>query len=260
MWHFQSDSNPIDRPQGILRPGESTERVDGYPSAISRVFTGRVRVGKVDGTRLPLAPPGTLILRRAIPLTSDSNYDAYIYCGGQRHKELIVRAILIAAAILVGMWAVVSVITSNGTAAFVVLQRPLQRAANHRHRKRRKSDHMTDVMGREMSATYVYSTNPEQSGFPYSGPQNGMLVIRKKEGRTLVMLRIKRGQFVCGFDTCSVQVRFDDGPIQRFKGGGADDYETDVLFIYDPTVFLAGLKEANRGVTKPPYYQEGSQR
>jgi len=100
-----------------------------------------------------------------------------------------------------------------------------------------------DAMGRKRSFAFVTSTNTLSFDFPYQGSQHGTLTIRKSaQSGTDVVVRIERGQFLCGIDSCTVNVRFDTGPIQRFLASEPSDHRTTALFLNNEGRFISQLR------------------
>jgi len=63
--------------------------------------------------------------------------------------------------------------------------------------------------GRARSFAVVTSTNTLNFDFPYTGSQYAHLTIRKTAGQgSAAMVSIERGQFLCGVEDCTVNVRF----------------------------------------------------
>ena len=120
-------------------------------------------------------------------------------------------------------------------------------------------DQYKDRMGRDGFSAIVPSKDTANFGFPYSGEQHALLALRaNRTDITDVMLSIKRGQFICsGYSGCSVNVRFDQGRIQRFQAAGPDDHDTTVLFIRDPEAFMEGLRKAKTVSIEALFYHEG---
>lgn len=107
---------------------------------------------------------------------------------------------------------------------------------------------------------YVESSNTFNFARPYAGPQPAMLVLRKhvRYGKD-VTIQIKRGQFVCGVQSCTVTVRFDDGSGQKYTATGPADYDSTVLFITPFNKFYASMLKAKRVRIEANFYREGSQ-
>jgi hypothetical protein len=115
-----------------------------------------------------------------------------------------------------------------------------------------------DRMGRARSFASVKSSNMLEFDFPYAEPQRGFLTIRKVRA-TDVMIGIQRGQFLCGIETCTVNVRFDEGEIRHFAAAEPTDHSTTVLFIEDPSLFLSQLRKAKTVSIEATFFQQGSQ-
>ena len=117
-----------------------------------------------------------------------------------------------------------------------------------------------DTMGRKQSFAIVESTNTLTFGFPYEGRQWGMLTIRRSaRWGTNVLVRIERGQFLCGIEDCTVNVRFDSGPIQSFSAVEPADHSTTELFLHNEARFISQLRRAKVVRVETTFYQEGSQ-
>ena len=118
----------------------------------------------------------------------------------------------------------------------------------------------TDEMtGKKIWQVSVTSTNEVDFGFPYSGSQHGTLALRvhPRWGKD-VFLYLERGQFLCGTEECTVLVRFDDGPPQRFNASEASDNSTEILFIRDYPRFVGRIKKAKHVAIEAQFFQEGS--
>jgi hypothetical protein len=116
-----------------------------------------------------------------------------------------------------------------------------------------------DEMGRgTVKQALVVSTNTLNFGSPYSGPQNGTLVIRKdpKFGKD-VYINIARGQFLCSYPGCSVGVRFDNDKAKVYEAVGPSDYSTTSLFILGYDRFVARLKRSKKVSIEAEFFQEG---
>lgn len=115
-------------------------------------------------------------------------------------------------------------------------------------------------MGRTRSFARVTSIDTLLFGFPYQGAQHGILTIRKAPQWGLnIILSIERGQFVCNSQTCTVNVRFDKGPVRHFAATGPSDYSTTVLFLQNERRFLSLMQKARTVDIEATFFQEGSQ-
>lgn len=116
------------------------------------------------------------------------------------------------------------------------------------------ADGMTDKFSHQAS---VRSINQFEFSFPYRKPQRATLSLRNhpRYGRDAI-LEIERGQFDCGMDGCSLQVRFDDGPARSFRFNRPDSNDTTSLFVRDYPTFYAGLSKAGLVLIEGKFYQE----
>ena len=106
----------------------------------------------------------------------------------------------------------------------------------------------------------VQSTNTVEFGFPYAGPQHGMLGLRThpRHGKD-VIFKIERGQVLCrSYEDCTVLVRFDDGKAQRYSGVGAADNSTETIFIRNYSRFVSAMMKAKTMRIAAEVYQEGA--
>jgi hypothetical protein len=104
----------------------------------------------------------------------------------------------------------------------------------------------------------VESTNTVEFGFPYSGAQNGRLILRTESRDKDGMFRIEKGQILCtSYDGCTVQVRFDDDKPSSFSATTAADHSSDVVFLNDYNRFLAKMRKAKRVRISLDVYQNG---
>ena len=117
-----------------------------------------------------------------------------------------------------------------------------------------------DKMGRgTIKNATVNSVNEIQFGFPYQGSQRGTLQLRihPKYGKD-VILSIEKGQFLCGIDSCTVAVRFDQGTAQAYSASEAADHRTTVLFLQNYDLFLGNVRKSKKVYIEAQFYQEGA--
>jgi hypothetical protein len=105
----------------------------------------------------------------------------------------------------------------------------------------------------------IDSENTVEFDFPYEGPQHATLVLRNHPsfGRDLIV-RIREGQILCpSYDDCSIRVRFDDGPAERWTAAGPADNSTTTVFIRNYSRFVQRMRNAKVVRIQIPVYQEG---
>ncbi|MCA9701645.1 MAG: hypothetical protein KC431_29260, partial [Myxococcales bacterium] len=112
-----------------------------------------------------------------------------------------------------------------------------------------------DPMGGAVATAAVQSSNSFEFEFPYQGIQHVSLTIRSDDG-TDVILSIEQGQFLCTMG-CSVMVRFDDGPTDRWRAVGPSDHSTESIFLRKESQFLKQLKNARVLRIEADFFQEG---
>lgn len=120
-------------------------------------------------------------------------------------------------------------------------------------------DEREDKMGRGKSKTAsVQSLNQTEFDFPYNKAQRASLSLRAdpKYGKD-VILSLERAHFLCGFDGCTVQVRFGQGKAQSFSASEPADHSTNVLFIRNHDRFVSALKKSESVAIEADFYQEG---
>ena len=121
-------------------------------------------------------------------------------------------------------------------------------------------DTSQDRMGRgTIKTAQVSSDNQIEFDFPYQVPQRATLMLRThpKYGKN-VILRIERGQFLCGVDDCPVSVRFDEGKVQVYNAAEPSDHTTTALFLRGYERFIAGLRNSHKVSVEAKFYQEGN--
>nr|WP_143029086.1 hypothetical protein [Massilia sp. PDC64] len=117
-----------------------------------------------------------------------------------------------------------------------------------------------EMTGGTRRTASVDSTNTVNFGFPYNGEQHARLILRTdpQEGKD-VMFRIEKGQILCpSYESCTVQVRFDDEKPGNFSATGPADHSTDVVFLNDYSRFLTKMRKAKRVRIAVNIYQQGS--
>lgn len=117
-----------------------------------------------------------------------------------------------------------------------------------------------DSMGRgTIKNAFVKSLNQVEFDFPYKGPQRATLQLRihPKYGKD-VILSIDRGQFLCGIDGCSVNVRFGSGKPVAYRVSEPADHSTTHLFIGSYEQFSANTKKVGRVSIEAQFFQQGN--
>jgi hypothetical protein len=122
------------------------------------------------------------------------------------------------------------------------------------------SDQRDEMRGTTAKLASIESENTVDLGFPY-GEVNGQLWIRRRpEDGLNVAFEVDKGQVLChSFSDGHVSMKFDDGPIQKFRCTGSSDGSSETAFILDEQRALAALKRAKRTVVEAEFYDRGRQ-
>lgn len=108
---------------------------------------------------------------------------------------------------------------------------------------------------------YVHTESDDSLSlrFPYAGRNYGHLfVIQHPRFGLMVQLKIDKGQLVCEPGGCRVLVRFDEREPTYFGASEPADRSSNVLFLNEPSRFVAEAKKAKRIRVQANIYQEGA--
>ena len=118
------------------------------------------------------------------------------------------------------------------------------------------TDEMTGKVTRFAS---LESSNAHTFGFPYQGETRARLLMRTKGSSRDVIVTIDQGQIIChSFSACRVEVRFDDAPPEKYRGGEAADHDPTVVFLSPAGKFMAKARKAKKIKIALTIYQEGT--
>lgn len=96
--------------------------------------------------------------------------------------------------------------------------------------------------------------------FPY-GEQRGLILVRKSTQYGFdILVGVRNGQILCNsFQNTRINVKFDDGPIQKFGCTDASDGTNNMVFISESKLFLSKLKGSKRVIVEAEFFQNGNQ-
>lgn len=96
--------------------------------------------------------------------------------------------------------------------------------------------------------------------FPY-GEQRGRIVVRQSAQFGFdILVGVPSGQIMCNsFSDSYVNVKFDDGAIQRYGCTDASDGTSNMIFIQGSKGFLSKLKKSKKAVVEAEFFQNGMQ-
>jgi len=148
--------------------------------------------------------------------------------------------------------------TVQQTASSDTAAAPVQSPPPEQWVYRTEKDTMTQ---KDIWSATVVSNNSIELDFPYAGPQTATLEVRRhpQYGKDIIF-QIERGQILCEpFHGCSVLVRFDDQPAERYAAGPPADHSTTVLFIKNYDKFVQRAIKAKKVFIQVSIYQNGNQ-
>ena len=123
-----------------------------------------------------------------------------------------------------------------------------------------------DKMGKgKIIYAQTSSTNQFEFKFPYGGTQRATLLVRYTKGDSDVILKLERGQFVCGVSECFGAVRFGKGESTPLKFVPPSDHSSETLFVTDsplspgPKQFISKMKKVKTISIQTTIYNEGEQ-
>jgi hypothetical protein len=122
------------------------------------------------------------------------------------------------------------------------------------------SDDTDEMRGTKSSYASLDSENEVDLDFPY-GEQRGQLMLRKRpEDGLNVMFQVGNGQILChSFTESHVSIKFDDGPVQRYRCTDASDGSNNVAFLSNERSVVERLKKSKRAIVEAEFFQKGRQ-
>lgn len=118
-------------------------------------------------------------------------------------------------------------------------------------------DAMTDKTIRFACAT---SSNSVTLDFPY-GARSARICIRQhpKHGQDVYVTLSDSGQILCAsYDGCTINVRFDDGEVEKFSANGPSDNSSETVFISNDSRFISAARKASRIRVQLEFFQNGT--
>jgi len=123
-------------------------------------------------------------------------------------------------------------------------------------------DEQTDPLTDETIKTACATSSNQVYLSPPYGPRGARLCIRQhpKFGRDAYLSLDGSGQILCrSYDGCTIQIRFDDGPVQAFSANGPSDNSSETVFVANDGRFITAAKAASRIRVQLEFYQNGNQ-
>jgi hypothetical protein len=119
------------------------------------------------------------------------------------------------------------------------------------------ADAMSD---KETKKACTTSTNEIVQAFPYHNTTAHLCVRQSpKWGLDAFVELDDSGQILCGIESCSLPVRFDKKPTQKYPAVGAADNSTNIIFIRRSAGLVAELKKSSSTAVEVTLFENGVQ-
>ena len=191
------------------------------------------------------------------------------YINGIRRSHFAIAAV--ASFALVGIFAptptpaekrkvVAATGETEGFDSKAVVDKTLANSPPEKSSKWEYSESRDQMRGSTTKFASVGSENSIDLDFPYGEVKGQIWVRRRPEDGLNVAFEVEKGQVLChSYSDDYVSMKFDDGPIQKFRCTGSSDGSSKTAFIIDEKRALAALKRAKRTIVEAEFYQRGRQ-
>lgn len=107
----------------------------------------------------------------------------------------------------------------------------------------------------------VTSENEVRLDWPYGNTKADLCLRNSKAfGRDAYVALHGDGQILCrSYESCTLRIRYGDGPAQSVSGIGASDNSTNIVFIQNRSALERNLKDADKTAIEVEFYQAGRQ-
>jgi hypothetical protein len=123
----------------------------------------------------------------------------------------------------------------------------------------RYAESRDEMRGTVIKTASINSKNEVEFDFPYSGGSFATILVRRREQDGLqIMFQVSKGQFMCNsFSSTSINVKFDDGAIQKFGCAETSSGQTDAIFLTNSSRFLTALETSQMVTVEAEFFQHG---
>lgn len=125
-----------------------------------------------------------------------------------------------------------------------------------------KYDNSEDEMRSETSYfASNESINTVELQFPYQGGTRLNILLRDNAKHVKdIMFIVNKGQIFCGYQDCHVNIKFDDGEVQRYETTEAEAGSSEVLFLTNNiSGFVKKLKKSKNVTVEVNFYNHGAE-
>lgn len=122
------------------------------------------------------------------------------------------------------------------------------------------SESKDEMRGTVSRFASVESENEVDLGFPYGTVHGHVLVRHRPQDGLNIMFQVDQGQILCNsLSDGMISVKFDKGPVQKFRCSEASDGSSETAFIDSASAFLRKLRGSSRLIVEAEFFQKGRQ-
>lgn len=117
-----------------------------------------------------------------------------------------------------------------------------------------------EMRGTESRYAQLDGSNTINLDFPY-GEQRGRITVRQSAQFGFdILVGVESGQIMCNsYSRSYINVKFDEGPIQRYGCNEASDGTSNMVFVEGAKGFLDKLKNSKKVIVEAEFFQNGMQ-
>jgi hypothetical protein len=122
-----------------------------------------------------------------------------------------------------------------------------------------KYDQDVDSMRNEKTKyAGLFSNNSIDMGFPYNNTTMQLTLRNKGNGKDIDVIFTTKSQFKCHYGECSLDVKFDDGKIEKWSYSSSNDGSTNNIFINNSKKFIEKVKNSKELTVEAIMFHYGS--
>lgn len=124
----------------------------------------------------------------------------------------------------------------------------------------RSSVNSDEFSGQNYKYSSISSSTKAYFASPYDGGSSASVTFRKAAGSPQeAYFSIDKGQIVCSYRDCTVQVKVDGQKAQTFSMSRTTDYSTTVIFFDNPSRLRKLLSSAKPFQVRATFYKSGEE-
>ncbi len=114
-------------------------------------------------------------------------------------------------------------------------------------------------MGGRLRGAGVIADEAFELDSPYQGEQHAKLMVRQHPKQGLdIMFSVERGQLLCGYRDCYIDIRIDDEVSEKYSCSKPADGSSTMLFVRNKKKLLKKMKKAKALKVRAVFYRQGA--